>query len=366
MRICFVAHAGSANTASWCNHFADVLGHDVHVVSLCDGPGLAAAVTQHVLPPAVSGPFSYALAVPAVREAVRRISPDLVVGYRVMSYGFLAAATGFHPLAIAAQGRVVSPPAAWIKQRLVDFALGRADLVNSWGPHMTERLVEVGAVPGTILTCPRGIDLALFRAPDGDAALAPAGRAALAPSVIVTRTFHRAYKHDVLLRALKRVSETRADVRAAFVGEGEARAELERLSEDLGIAGSVDFPGVLSPERLARRLRNSTVYVSSVQTDGVSASLLEAMASGTYPVVVDNAANRLWIENGKNGTLVAGCDAAAIARAILEALDDDELRARAAALNRRIVEERADLYGNMKTIERAYARLVESRGGGSA
>jgi glycosyltransferase involved in cell wall biosynthesis len=358
MRICFVAHAGSANTASWCNHLSDVLGHDVHVVSLCDGAGLSASVTLHVLTASWPGPLCYFGALPQARRAVSRIAPDLVVGYRAISYGFLAAATGFHPLAIAAQGRVVSPPGAVIKGVLAGFALRRADVVNSWGPHMTERLVEVGADPEKIVTCPRGIDLSLFTASDGGASRTP--------SVIVTRTFHRAYRHDMILRALSLVADEHPDLSAALVGDGEARAELVDLSRELGMSDRVEFPGVLSPDALAGRLREASVYVSSVATDGVSASLLEAMASGTYPIVTDNVANRLWIEDGRNGTLVAGREPEDFARAIAGALTDDGLRSGAAAINRTIVEERADLFRNMKTIERAYHELVESWNGGKA
>lgn len=223
---------------------------------------------------------------------------------------------------------------------------------------MTERLIEVGADPGKIVTCPRGIDLSLFRPADDEAARTP--------SVIVTRAFHRAYRHDVIVRALSILSERHADLRATFVGEGEARAEVEVLSREVGLSDRVDFAGALVPERLAERLREASVYVSAVLTDGVSASLLEAMASGTYPVVTDNVANRLWVEDGKNGTLVSCRGPEGLADAVSAALDDADVRARAAVRNRAIVAERADLYRNMKTIEHAYERLVSSAGGGVA
>lgn len=356
MRICFVAHAGSANTRSWANHFADVLGHDVHVVSLFPGDGLSGTITLHVMRSRWSSAPAYLRALLQVRRLVRRIAPDIVVGYRTISYGFLAAVTGFHPLAVAAQGQVVSPPLGALKLMLAGFTLGRADLVNSWGPHMTRRLVEVGAAPEKILTCPRGIDLDLFRRRNGDAPRTE--------NVIVTRTMHRVYRHDVILRALSLLSKERPGLRGVFVGDGEARSELEKLSTDLGMDGLVDFHGAIRPDRLAELLRGASVYVSAVKTDGVSASLLEAMACGCYPVVTDNEANRLWVDDGENGTLVAGSEPADLARAIAGALDDVEARDRAAALNRRIVEERADLTKNMRTIEDAYESLVASASGG--
>jgi len=351
MRICFVAHARSANTISWANCFADELGHDVHIVSLCPSGGLSPRVTLHV--PPVSGPLSlrYLQALAVIRGALGSIAPDLVVGYRIMSYGFIAAFSGFRPLVLAAQGRVVSPPMAGLKQSLVSYALRRADLVNSWGPNMTKRLIEVGAAPDKILTCPRGIDLGLF---------APGvGVGERTDTVLVTRTMHRAYRHDIIVRALAEAARSRPGIRGIFVGDGEARAELEALSRELRTEEILEFRGEVSPGELASVLRASALYVSSVRTDGVSASLLEAMATGAYPIVTDNEANRLWID-GSNGLLVGGTDASAFAGAMLEALGNAEGRAAAASTNRRIVEERADIERNMRKIEEAYIGLLRS------
>jgi glycosyltransferase involved in cell wall biosynthesis len=63
-------------------------------------------------------------------------------------------------------------------------------------------------------------------------------------------------------------------------------------------------------------LRAADVYVSASSSDGTSSSLLEAMASGLYPVVSDITANRPWVEHGKNGLLFAVGDAASLAEAL--------------------------------------------------
>jgi len=350
MRICFVAHARSANTISWANYLADALRHDVHVVSLCASHGLSSRVTLHVLP--VRGPRSlrYIQALPMIKGAVRSVAPDIVIGYRVMSYGFLAAVAGVHPLVVAAQGRVVSPPLVPLKQLLARHALRHADLVNSWSQPMTERLVEVGARPERILTCPRGIDLGLF------ASGKPTGERS--ETLLATRTMHRAYRHDIIVRALALASKTRPRLRGVFVGDGEARAELEALARELGVGGRLEFRGEVDPESLAELLRSSALYVPAVRTDGVSASVLEAMATGCFPVVTDNGANRLWLD-GVNGSLVVGTDPSGFADAIVSALENEALRSSAAAANRCVVEERADIDRNMKAIESAYVALVD-------
>lgn len=357
MRICFFAHASSANTRSWANHLADVLGHDVHVVSLCHSDGLGRGVTLHVVPSRCAGILAYATALPEARRLVRAIAPDILVGYRIASYGFLAAATGFHPLALAAQGRVVTTPLAPLKRLLVSYAMPRADIINSWASHMTLRLTELGADPDKILTTPRGIDLGLFRPgpPDDERT----------DTVVVTRTMHRAYRHDVVLRAVAAASREVPGLRCVFAGEGEAMNDLRALAAKLGIANRVEFAGEVTPDRLVGMLSGARVYTSSVRTDGVSASLLEAMACGAFPVVTDNEANRLWLDEGVNGILVQAVDPSAYAAAIVGVLRNREMRESAAVRNREIVESSADLDKNMRVIERAYAELVRAAAGGS-
>ena len=132
------------------------------------------------------------------------------------------------------------------------------------------------------------------------------------------------------------------------------------MANDLGIGDSVRLEGRVEYPQLPRLLGESAIYASAVPTDGVSASLLEAMAMGCFPVVRDNEANRHWVKDGLNGILVRDGDPHAYAQAFARALNDPELRSRAAAENRRIVGERGDLSKNMRTFEIAYERLIEN------
>jgi len=356
MRICFLADAGSWNTKVWADYFADVLGHDVHVVSdRCFG-GFSRSVTMHQIgelkdimrPPSK---LSYVRNVPVVRRILAELEPDLLVGYRVPSNGYMGARTGFHPLVVVAQSqRVVGQGDSPVRRLFVRKALREADLIHVWADHMADHVVEVGAPREKVFVCPKGIDLDRFVAtPAGDREY----------TVIAARALHRRYNVDVILRA---VAEARACVpraTAIIAGRGEAAEELKRLAEDLDIADRVLFPGFIVNEELPELFGKSDVYVSAVPTDGVSSSLLEAVACGCFPVVADNEANRQWIEDGRNGFLIADVTPESYADAIGRACEDRPLRERAAEINRAIVEDRADIRKNMKTIEERYRSLVE-------
>ncbi len=352
MRILFVAEAPSPYVREWAEHLAAVFAHDVHLASLqpCGAP--LTGVTFHPLGDQV-GRLSYLLALPATRRLARRLEPDLAVAYRVTSYGVLAAAAGLHPLSMAAQGQYIAyPPTSLLKRALARYALARADLVTSWGVHMTRNMVKLGCDPRKIRTIAYGIDTGRFRIdPDRP-------RPGRPPKLLTTRALRRDYNHEQILRALPEVAATFPDVVWTAVGEGPERERLSGMARRLGVGRNLVLPGRVPPDRLLALLRECDVYLSAVRTDGVSASLLEAMACGAWPVVTDNEANRLWIRPGETGDLVAPGDAAGTARAILGALREPA-RARAAReANRALVAERASLRENMAVIEGMLRALV--------
>ena len=363
MRVAFLADANAINTKSWVDFYATELGHDVHVVSINQRGAFTKGVTFHPLGDecgthSFGGKLAYIARAGQVARVVRDIGPDLVIGYRVASYGYLAARTGFHPLVVAAQGQqIVVPSNSWPKRMAAKTAVRRADLINSWAPHMTAKLVELGADPDKILTCPRGIDLTLFGGANGS------GRDI---DVVTTRSLHRWYHLDVVVRAIGLLSSEQRGVTGVIAGEGEERGELESIIEEMGMTGRVTLPGPVSYAGLPGLLGRSRVYVSPVPSDGVSASLLEAMAMGVFPIVRDIEANRLWVEEGRNGLLVAGGEPRDYAGAIERALSDDDLRARAAEENRRVVEERGNIAKNLRRIGAAHEELVASAGRGRA
>jgi glycosyltransferase involved in cell wall biosynthesis len=297
------------------------------------------------------GKLAYLRNVRRIRRLVCEIEPDVLVGYRVASYGYVGARTGFHPLVVVAQGQHIIAPRRSIAKRIFALtAIREADLLHSWAPHVSERLVELGADPNRILTCHRGIDIGRF-SPGAEEDRVP-------NSVIVTRNLNRWYGIDVIVRALALARREIGDITGTLAGDGEAEGELRELAGELGMSDIVEFAGRVPHDELPERLRRSSVYVSSVRTDGVSASLLEAMATGCFPIVRDNDANRHWVTSGENGLLVKGGDPAAYAEAIVAACQDDALRSEAARLNRDIITERADSTKNMRTIERAYQALI--------
>ena len=81
------------------------------------------------------------------------------------------------------------------------------------------------------------------------------------------------------------------------------------------------------------------------------------MACGCFPVAGDIESLQEWITPGVNGLLVDPRDPQAIAGAVLMALEDRNLRRRAAEHNTRLVSERAEYGRVMAKAERFYQDL---------
>jgi glycosyltransferase involved in cell wall biosynthesis len=140
---------------------------------------------------------------------------------------------------------------------------------------------------------------------------------------------------------------------AGMAGQPEALQWLERL----GIEQSFRLLPFMPQEDLWRLFRRASVTVSISQHDGTPNSLLEAMALGCFPVVGDIESTREWITDGENGCLVYPGDVEGAARAILSGLNDMTLRDKARAINAKIIQQRADRQGLIKSIRDFYISL---------
>ena len=87
--------------------------------------------------------------------------------------------------------------------------------------------------------------------------------------------------------------------------------------------------------------KSADIFVSPSSHDGTPNTLLEAMACGCFPVVGNIESLREWITNDVNGLLIDPHNPDALAKGILTALKQRELRQAAAHQNLEIIRSRA-------------------------
>jgi glycosyltransferase involved in cell wall biosynthesis len=126
----------------------------------------------------------------------------------------------------------------------------------------------------------------------------------------------------MLLDAYRIVWEKR---QLSIYGEGELKEALVRYAEQLGISEAVKFHGFSS--EIHKIMAESAIYVSSSDYEGISNSMLEALAIGIPAICTDCPVGgaRMYIRDGENGYLVPVGDADVMADRMLALMEDKKL-----------------------------------------
>jgi glycosyltransferase involved in cell wall biosynthesis len=289
-----------------------------------------------------------------IRKIARTFKPDMVIAERTTSYGFLASLTGIKPVAIAQQGITDlwphNSPLFIFKKMLQDYAFKKADLIHAWGEVMANHMKKSGVTMSKVLILPKGINLDFFTFSDN--------QDKVRIEAIVTRALEPEYRHIKIIRAFALLKKKDIPFRLVIVGDGSMRKTLEKLAQELNIEQEVVFTGRRPNTEVAALLRDSNFYISMPSTEGVSASLFEAMACGCFPVVTDLPGNRTWIKNQENGLLIPHGRFKILAEELQYAFERNLWRATVVHRNRKFIEENANYTQNMKKIAEAYHQLI--------
>lgn len=301
--------------------------------------------------------LEFLLAPIIIRKIIRRRKPDMIIAERTTSYGFLAALSGIQPTAIAQQGKTDLWPEDSIniplKRLLQNYAFKKTSLVHAWGPIMADHMKKAKVDMSKVLVLPKGIDLNQFK-----------NKNTANPdkiSAIVTRSLLPEYRHEVILKAFGILHQKGIDFSLTIIGNGRQIPLLKELVKELNIEDKVIFTGRMLNTALPKLLQQSNFYLSMPVTEGVSASLFEAMACGCYPVVSDIPGNQSWIRHRENGQLIAVDDFEMLANEILWAFENIAIRNNAVLQNREFIEKHINYKTNMKIIADKYHELIDGK-----
>jgi glycosyltransferase involved in cell wall biosynthesis len=130
----------------------------------------------------------------------------------------------------------------------------------------------------------------------------------------------------LLIEAIAQLSARGVAARLTLVGDGPTRAELERLTERLGVADRVTFTGAVGQDHIQSIYRSADVFCLPSMAEGLPVVFMEAMAL-RLPVV----ATRIMgvpelVEDGKTGLLVAPGRVDLLAGALERLIADPGLR----------------------------------------
>ncbi|MDD3643066.1 MAG: glycosyltransferase [Candidatus Krumholzibacteria bacterium] len=140
------------------------------------------------------------------------------------------------------------------------------------------------------------------------------------PVLIAVGRLHESKDHATAIRAFAAIRRDRA-ARLVILGEGPERGRLLELADELHVAEDLDLPGFTANPHAW--LARASALVCSSRWEGFGNVLVEALAAGTPVISTDCPGGPGEIlGGGRFGRLVPVGDHEALARSIVETLDD--------------------------------------------
>lgn len=238
----------------------------------------------------------------------------------------------------------------WLYRAMLAI-LRRAAAWIAISAHMRRAMEAAGIPPERIVTIPNGVDTNRF-APSANGA-APAHASSPAPHVVFVGRLVKEKALPVLLRAWARVRSQFPEAVLDIVGGGPMERQLKALSQQLTLNGAVRFHGY--HEDVIPFLRAADAFVLPSHVEGLSNTLLEAMALELPVVATRISGSEDIVEDGATGLLVLPGDAAALADALNTVLANPAH----ATLMGKQARQRVLQYCGLEQVTTAYIRLYE-------
>lgn len=159
--------------------------------------------------------------------------------------------------------------------------------------------------------------------------------------------------------ALQQRPELRSRLRLVMAGDGPLRAEVQGILDEAGLSALAWFPG--ERQDVAGWMRGLDCFVLPSLAEGVSNTILEAMACGLPVIATDVGGNAELVEEGRTGLLVPAGDTQAMASRILELADDTERCRTLGQAGRQAAEQRFALSVMVSGYQRLYDELLAAK-----
>ena len=152
--------------------------------------------------------------------------------------------------------------------------------------------------------------------------------------------------------ALRMQPALRDRMRLVLVGDGPLRDACRAILEDAGVAELAWLPGELGNVRDV--MRGLSCFVLPSLAEGISNTILEAMASGLPVVATDVGGNAELVRHGVTGELIAPADPAAMAEVLVRLANDPQATARLGHAGREEALRRFSLAAMVATYQSVY------------
>ncbi|HEY5730905.1 MAG TPA: glycosyltransferase family 4 protein [Anaerolineales bacterium] len=383
MRLLFVVDARSPIAMNWIRHFVERGDDEVYIASTFPCNLDVAINGFRFIPVAFSsvkkpsqrpggasrtlslrtklrqwlGPLTIRGGAQKLRTFIEEVKPDIIHAMRIPYEGMLAAdAYTGTPLIVSIWGNdfTLHGPSTPLMRHYTRWTMQVADALHS-DCHRDVRLAKEWGFGARRLSLVApgngGIRTDVFYPPE---------RLVEEPVILNPRGVRQYVRNDCFFRAIPLVLKKHPNARflcTSMDGEGQI---LEWIRE-YKIEHAVELLAPMTHMKMANVYHRAQILVSPSIHDGTPNTLLEGMACGCFPVAGDLESIREWITPNENGMLFDSTNPQSIADAIIHAIENKNLREKAAGLNIEIISARAEYKNNMERAEEFYRLVIGKR-----
>lgn len=216
----------------------------------------------------------------------------------------------------------------WKRCLLNPILLRMADEVTTISRYTRENLIFYENYPRKkVRVLCNGIDLEAFsRGASREAARSKLGLPLDGDVVAVVARLDPVKNHEMLFRAFKEVEKSLPKAVLLVVGDGPERERLQALGNGLSLDGIIRFLG--SRPDVPDIIRAADIFALPSFSEGMSVTLLEAMAAELPVVATRVGGNDEVVVDGETGFLVPNDHSSEMARRLLQLFGDENLRRR--------------------------------------
>ena len=172
--------------------------------------------------------------------------------------------------------------------------------------------------------------------------------------------FHEYKGLEYLLKALKIVKDEIKNVKLIVGGEGDLKSYYQEIANSLGLENNVRFVGFIPDSKIVEYYNRCSAFVLpsySSDQEGFGIVLLEALACGKPVITTEIVGVSKDVQEFNAGVVVKPRDVDSLANAIVEILQDEDLR-RKMGENGRKVDEKYSWHNIAGIMEKIYTELV--------
>jgi glycosyltransferase involved in cell wall biosynthesis len=250
-----------------------------------------------------------------IKRQLKKNPPKIVHAHFLQDSGWMAYQLNMHPFVVTIHGSdlLVLPNTSRIHSFIAKKVLQRCERVIIVGEHLRPKLRRFEIADDKVRYVPSFINTSLFYS---------AQREPRRERIVIgsARNFRPICDLQTLLNAVPLLLERESNFEIQLAGAGSQKELLQKLCIRLGIQERVKFLGVLEQKQVAEFFRSIDIYVSTAISDGVSVTLLEAVACGAFPIVTKIEGNILVFSHGVEGRLFESQNPADLAAKLLEVI----------------------------------------------